>query len=434
MQIIKKLIHGRKASPTPSTQLCSSSPTVTDLKPGLGVNAPQPKQNKALQKAIERHLDDLPTGEKDEFLCGVNEITEDLLLSRIKQYDDSHKSRSRTRSHAESVQRVLRCIDRFMASITIATGANPNPASIVVGVARGLLDVAIAFVTFFTRLTDMLSRLADYLGPLAQYTLTDDETVVQHTADAYGDMLQFLRQARRVFLDNGVARRGVSVFTFIRLQWSPFEEEFEGIENSFRHHVRVLHEYANAAQLKISQEIMSSILSAVWEKKTDNFGIEKQQFLRWLVAPDFEARHLDNYDKKHPGTAEWIICTNEYTRWSRQTGPALLWRYGQPGVGKSVITSNITEHICNENALSDGIGIAYIYYDYRHESLGDHRRVILSVLKQLCRQVAVIPESLLSYMRESRDPVSVATKEYYSLITGHFNQVILIIDALDECP
>ncbi|OCL11619.1 hypothetical protein AOQ84DRAFT_276039, partial [Glonium stellatum] len=178
------------------------------------------------------------------------------LLSQVHAYDEDHKHSSSFRPRTERLSKLLGLLNRFMAGICTTVQANPDPSSIIVGAVQVVISLAIECVTFFDRLTGMLCRFTDYLEPLAEYAKTskDSELIRQTLASAYGDLLKFCRDARRVFIDsNGIKRRWTSMLTFLRVQWEPFDCKFGDIELKFRHHVAVLGQSAQALQLNKTQ-------------------------------------------------------------------------------------------------------------------------------------------------------------------------------------
>jgi hypothetical protein len=121
-----------------------------------------------------------------------------------------------------------------------------------VGAVQLVVSLTIEFVTFFDRLTDMLNCFNDYLNPLAEYSKASNtsQLILRTLASVYGDLLEFCSAARRVFVDNsGARRRWISVRTFLRVQWEPFEGQFGEIQTRFRHHLNVLQHSAEAIQL-----------------------------------------------------------------------------------------------------------------------------------------------------------------------------------------
>jgi hypothetical protein len=96
--------------------------------------------------------------------------------------------------------------------------------------------------------------------------------------------------------------------------------------------------------------------------------------------------------------------------------------------------SNVLEHITTEYALCKDIGISFAYYDYKMPELGDPCQIISALIKQLCRKKDTIPPDLLRFKQNSLRPSFTSMQDLFISIATSFDEVFLIIDALDECP
>lgn len=214
-------------------------------------------KNHALEMAIARHLDALPELEKGAFREASKSLTSGNILLHVQECDAAHREQSHFRSQAENLSRFLGVLDRFMAGVTIGLQSNPDISAIVVGGVRLVIDVAISFVTFFNKLSDMLCRFGDSLAYLAEYAKipVQEELVLETLANVYGFLLQFCKQAYRVFTNQGLPRKLTSWRTFWRIQWIPFEQEFGRIESDMRHHLDVLRQSAHAVGLNATLDL-----------------------------------------------------------------------------------------------------------------------------------------------------------------------------------
>ena len=213
--------------------------------------------NRALELAIEKHLRAMTDADREAFREASRNIDEDGLLSRARAYDDAHKQSSSFRPQAERLSKFFNFLNRFMGGVAIGVQAYPEISSLVVGAVRIVIDLAIDFVAFFSKLTDMLCQFEDYLRPLAEYAkASQDFALVQETvANVYGDLLDFCKKARHVFVDTkGCPRKWTSLRLFLRQQWEPFETEFAPIKTNMQHHMDVLAHSVQALQLNDSQE------------------------------------------------------------------------------------------------------------------------------------------------------------------------------------
>jgi ankyrin repeat domain-containing protein 50 len=132
-------------------------------------NADRASKNRALELAIERHLNALPRAEAEAFREASKSLTDENILLEVETCDADHKGKSHFRPQAEALSRFLGLLDRFVAGITIGIQANPDISAIVVGGVRLVITMAVGFTTFFARLSEMLCRFGDFLGPLAEY-------------------------------------------------------------------------------------------------------------------------------------------------------------------------------------------------------------------------------------------------------------------------
>lgn len=257
---------GPQAVPQPSTSLSPSSATSPSPQTPLISRTLQPTQsqsiastalslsatagqstNPALAIAIQKHVDQLP----DAFRNANARIDVDDLVNRIKVLDIQHAGRSSFRPYADRLTKFLGLLDRLLGGVSIAVQANPNISSIVVGSLKLIVDVALGFSKFFSKLIDMLDRLTGFLAPLERYAEQFDlANVGTALVDVYGDILDFCRAAGTVFLDkSGDSKDRTTLKAFLRLQWEPFESSFGEIAEHMDRHCLVLLHAAQAELL-----------------------------------------------------------------------------------------------------------------------------------------------------------------------------------------
>ncbi|KAF7504496.1 hypothetical protein GJ744_002176 [Endocarpon pusillum] len=444
--------RSRNPSPPPAT-FTSSASSSTPASPGevpssdrnvatsltgiSGLTANATSPNQALQRAIEKQIAKIPDAEKDAFRAMAQQMTDECVLKQVESYDMDHRSSSAFRPHAEPLSRFLGLLNRFMDAIAVGIQANPDLSAIVVGVARGVISVAIQFVGFFDKLTTMIGRMSDYLVPLAAYSKTSSEfdDIKYCLVNMYSDILRFFCHARRVFVnDRGAVRKWTSWRVFWRIHWIPFEDEFGQIEADMEHHREVLGNTAMAKDLFHSLEASRAEL-ARHKRERDR---EREDFLRWLSNHPFEDDHRKMYDKKHPGTGDWLLQRPEFETWFAAQRSGFLWCYGKPGAGKSVLTSNVIEYVTSQRALDKDVGIAFVYYNYDIRDMKDESFVIIALIKQLCRQLCRKNEDVspgfLKVKQDALPPSQLGNFDSFSTTACQFSEVFIIIDALDECP
>jgi hypothetical protein len=303
-----------------AAQASASTPEPTASSP-VSTTSVVTHRNAALELAIQTYIDKLAEAEKEAFRTAFKNIDEHNLLTKVREQDNQHASSSSFRPRAQRLSRLLRLLDRFMGGVAIGIQANPDLSCIIVGAVRVVIDLAVDFVEFFSKLTDMLCRFEDYLPSLAKFAEDCQESsmVIEALAGAYTDILDFCQHAHAVFIgSDGKRRRWASMRMFLRQQWEPFQAEFGLIGANMQHHVDVLQLAGQAQQLSKSRAA---------EIKQESK--EREDFLNWVSALEFEEAHDNIYGKKHTGTGEWLLQMNEFQTWVNSSKSALLWCYGK---------------------------------------------------------------------------------------------------------
>ncbi|KAJ9664592.1 hypothetical protein H2201_005104 [Coniosporium apollinis] len=424
--------------PPPSSPLSPpGSPTPAPVAQGFAAIIGA-KRNRALETAIERHIQQLPEAEKDAFR--VAGTTEDNLLSRVADWDEAHKRESHFRPRAPALSKFLTFLERFMGGVAIGAQSNPDISCIVVGAVRVVIDLAVQFVTFFEKLTDMLGHFEDWLAPLAEYSKAsrDVDLIHETVAKVYGDLLHFCSGARRVFLgSDGNPRPRTSLRIFLRVQWEPFETSFGSIERELQHHLNVVRHSAQAIQLNDSRRAeLQAEMERQRIRQKENVA-ERESFLNWISKIDFDKIHDDVYATKHPGTGDWLLRTQEFGDWLRSPNSTVLWCHGKPGAGKTVLASNVLEYITDftvKRGMRRETGVSFAYYNYRSPEFGDSSLIVSAFIKQLCRKKDTVPPSLLKLKHDSLAPSTATAQGLFIELARAFDEVFVIIDALDECP
>ncbi|EHK41615.1 putative ankyrin repeat protein [Trichoderma atroviride IMI 206040] len=164
-----------------------------------------------------------------------------------------------------------------------------------------------------------------------------------------------------------------------------------------------------------------------------------QKFCDWLspIFNVFEKKHHDVYalPGRQDWTWEWLQDTQEFKNWLSRT-ERVLWCPGQPGVGKTVLSSSIINYL-ETQVKQPGIGIAYIYCDYNNALL-TVPNFIANLLQQLFRQSPKSPENLLkiykSYTKDTVHPRLGKCSILLRDVIESFSHVFIVVDGLDECP
>lgn len=338
------------------------------------------------------------------------------------------------------MERFLQLLDQFMASLTITIQSNPELSSLILGGIRVIIDFAVKFVTFFLRLSEMLDRLSEHLQHLEEYSASCSLPLIRNaTADVYGDLLKFCREARLVFVKpNGEPRKFVSFRQFLHVQWEPFETRFGDIESSFQHHLLVL---LHSSQAKILSVVRDTQVHATSRELRQ----DRTAFLQRLstgtsldLANKYDLEQDANFSTRCPDTGDWIFRHPNFKEWLHSPDSALLWCCGGPGAGKSVLASSVVEQVSELYSLNNNVGLGFVYFKYDDPDSHKPPSVAAALMKQLCRRKEDVPSTLLEAFcqldAKDRIPPWWKYQEMLMSVLDVFDQTFLVVDALDECP
>src|SRR5436305_14989008 len=71
---------------------------------------------------------------------------------------------------------------------------------------------------------------------------------------------------------------------------------------------------------------------------------EHQVIVDWLTPIDYAPQQSDFISRRHEGTGQWLLNSNEFEEWVNRNKRTLFCS-GMPGAGKTIITSIVIEHL-----------------------------------------------------------------------------------------
>ncbi|QRD81692.1 ankyrin repeat protein [Aspergillus flavus] len=195
------------------------------------------------------------------------------------------------------------------------------------------------------------------------------------------------------------------------------------------------------SELQLFLVLLRLICSQFSEIKTIVKGLardqEQKDLFRWLSPLSPSARHSENQRVRVEGTSVWILEDPRFLDWSGE-GPSsqALCCFGNPGAGKTIISSVVIDSIRGQITTDSTIGLAYLYGDYRDHKVQTTENILGAIVKQLLVFLSEIPQALLElYQREAKQeaPLSkVSAQTFLDVACEQFSKVYICIDAVDE--
>ncbi|KAL9609925.1 MAG: hypothetical protein Q9167_005343 [Letrouitia subvulpina] len=158
--------------------------------------------------------------------------------------------------------------------------------------------------------------------------------------------------------------------------------------------------------------------------------------LSWLKAPDATVDHYAACLKRSPGTGMWLINSLVFQSWLNQEN-SFLWLNGFAGCGKSVLCSTSILHAFRQkNKLGGSVGIAFFYFSFNDESKQDAAAMLKALILQLSTQLDGTRKDLTDLYQSYKPGIAPpeVLLDYLQRMTKRFDQVYILLDALDESP
>ena len=157
---------------------------------------------------------------------------------------------------------------------------------------------------------------------------------------------------------------------------------------------------------------------------------------QWLSPPDPSSNFHGAIKQRQANTGLWLLESNQFARW-KTINDSVLWLYGKPGCGKTLLSSTIIENITKHCQNNTAQAVAYFYFAFTDTEKQKTENMMRSIITQLslqCRIPLKAIEDLFSACGNGQRPPSPDTliKFLQQFING-FDDTFIILDALDEC-
>ncbi|KAM0189624.1 hypothetical protein ACHAPQ_010500 [Fusarium lateritium] len=204
-------------------------------------------------------------------------------------------------------------------------------------------------------------------------------------------------------------------------------------------------QYVQASDMekeKPVKDVIKEVHSALTDLQSDITQIHSRQtrqedieILDWLTPVDYGLQQSENINTREQGTGHWLIETQEFQTWLSTQGQTLFCR-GIPGVGKTILTSVVVDHLVSKFRHNSTVGIAYVYCNFRRVDEQKVDQLLASLLKQLAASLPDLPTEVRNlytkHQQRRTHPSLQETLSALKLVAARFSRVFIIIDALDE--
>ncbi|KAI9686777.1 MAG: hypothetical protein M1822_002837 [Bathelium mastoideum] len=307
-----------------------------------------------------------------------------------------------------------------------AAGPAVGIASLGITICQGLLsyydgwkdygsDIADARDSI-TDLTDTLSLLKDSLenGGLDRKRTERVQSCLKSCNSGLTELSKKLEELRKYDDPEGFrqkARSGMQRMLY------PFRKEtlakLRGNVGDVRERLRVALE---ALQLAVQQ--------------SDRF----RKIIDWLSPPNPWTSHRSARQRYEPQTGSWLLQSDQYQRW-KAGAIKHLWISGKAGCGKTVLCSTAIEDVQAHCQMGDNVVLAMFYFSFSDTQKQSYEDLLRSLVAQLAWTEPGLSMLQQAYEKPNRSVPGEDDLEKILLSSVRsYNEVFLVLDALDESP
>ncbi|KAI9683766.1 MAG: hypothetical protein M1822_005956 [Bathelium mastoideum] len=155
----------------------------------------------------------------------------------------------------------------------------------------------------------------------------------------------------------------------------------------------------------------------------------------WLKAPDATINYNEACKKRHDGTGLWLVTGSSFSSWLGKSN-SFLWLHGFAGCGKSVLCCTAIQHTLLHRRSNPRVGIAFFFFAFNDAAKQECSAMLRALVLQLLGQLGRDHEPLLRLHDRYHNaiPPDQALMDYLHQLILAFDDVYIILDALDECP
>lgn len=162
----------------------------------------------------------------------------------------------------------------------------------------------------------------------------------------------------------------------------------------------------------------------------------RDTILNWFSTNDYALQHSDQLSRRAQGTGQWFLDHPVYQQW-RNGGKATLLGLGIPGSGKSMMAAMVIEQLRQNCIGDDKTVVIYYYCNFQRQDDQQINKILATLIRQLLRGLSRVPESVRNLYEthhgQDATPSTEQLREVLMSLTQEYNQVYIVVDALDEC-
>ncbi|KAF2719344.1 hypothetical protein K431DRAFT_212208, partial [Polychaeton citri CBS 116435] len=159
-----------------------------------------------------------------------------------------------------------------------------------------------------------------------------------------------------------------------------------------------------------------------------------RRITNWLSPPDPWINHESARQRHEPQTGTWLLSCDAYLNWKSASG-SHLWMYGKAGCGKTLLCSTATEDVKAHCENAANAGYVVFYFSFSDDRKQHYEDLLLSLVIQLGWKEPGLSMLQQAYEKPNQNkPGQDDLEKILFSCIGSYDELFVILDALDECP
>ncbi|KAI0400767.1 hypothetical protein F4802DRAFT_583444 [Xylaria palmicola] len=304
-----------------------------------------------------------------------------------------------------------------------------------------ILKICSDYVEAFEQIIKAYSRIGESLTrfQVLQESFCNNPAFQQTLAIFYADILELHKAAYK-----SVQRSSWKLFFFT--SWGRFEGRLENIVNDLKRHEEQLDKEANAYNIVEANRMRESLHEWRQESIAKAKRDEEEQHTRqlqaihsWLKVNDTDQSvifdQISSEASRHPGACSWILAQPIMASWlSHQTNSPFVWLRGNPGCGKSVISTQVVKFLGTKGSI-----VVHYFYTSSYSSSTQYGEALKSLLFQMIGYSGQMAAYVFGQYVGKKVASVVLLEQLLQLAVtalsddlGHDKPIYVVIDGLDD--